>query len=297
MGDRAKLELPKKMSRPWIVNNAFEQEKLKDLLTAEKPVETNEVFSHIRETKKDKRKTAGTNRKYVRNINETIAHDNKNITDKKMINTATKTNKLLHRGRAPTQKTLTEASPRDAMDKTQELKTGITVVSGRCQDNDQEMEEKQRGLERDIELEQQQMMNKMFNSPTTFSSTFQVGQQLMPVMVHNPAGGYYIVHLPVHPPPPPPCDPTFYSFMGSPTTISMPSSMTSSISPPSSEDGYMDDSSDDICSLSEAFEENLEISDLESEEEEWKSGRVEEECPIEQDEELERLVLSIIEDN
>merc|ERR1712002_531276 len=74
--DRAKLELPKKMTRPWIVNNAYEQEKLKDFLSGDKPVDTRTVQGHIRETKK--RKMVGTNRKYLRNINDIIAQDNTN---------------------------------------------------------------------------------------------------------------------------------------------------------------------------------------------------------------------------
>merc|ERR1711974_348323 len=47
--DIAKFELPKKMSRPWIVNNVYEQEKLKELLVTEKPVEASEVMMQIKE--------------------------------------------------------------------------------------------------------------------------------------------------------------------------------------------------------------------------------------------------------
>merc|ERR1711915_52172 len=50
--DLAKFELPKKMSRPWIVNNAFEQEKLKDLIVTERPVEASLVMRQIKESKK-----------------------------------------------------------------------------------------------------------------------------------------------------------------------------------------------------------------------------------------------------
>jgi hypothetical protein len=305
--DLAKFELPKKMSRPWIVNNAFEQEKLKDLLSSEKPVETNEVFSHIKETKKDKRKNVGTNRKYIRNINDIIARDNKNVnaTQKKVKCPVTKSRTQTP---TPTQNVVRVASPCDAMEK-QHAETG--TLETKCQDNDAEMEEKKRELERDIEFEQQQMMNRMFNSPTTFSSAppqflaSQLQSALVPVMVHNPAGGYYIVHLPLNtplpaPPPPPPTNDAFflpYSSTSSTSStassrsddgyISRSSTASSVVSLPSSDDGYMDDSTDDISSLSEAFDGHLEISDVESEEEE---------CRIEEDEELNRLVLSIIEE-
>jgi len=271
--DRAKLELPKKMTRPWIVNNAYEQEKLKDFLSGDKPVDTRTVQGHIRETKK--RKTDNTN----------AVNGNKGIKSKAKTCPATTTRAIVK-----------DTSERDAMDKVEaETRNDKGKES---QDNDATMEVKQKELERDIELEQQQMMNLMFNSPTVFTSTFveqnqnvmlPINQnQLVPVMVNSPTGGYYIVHLPLNPlpppPPPPPChQPLFFPLS------SCSSSITSSVSPPSSEDGYMDDSTDDLSSLSEAFEENLEISDVESE--------VEDECPIELDEELNRLVLSIIEED
>ena len=47
--DIAKFELPKKMSRPWIVNNVYEQEKLKELIVTEAPVEASEVMLQIKE--------------------------------------------------------------------------------------------------------------------------------------------------------------------------------------------------------------------------------------------------------
>jgi len=201
--DMAKFELPKKMSRPWIVNNAFEQEKLKDLLSSEKPVDTNTVFSQIKETKKDKRKNVGTNKKYIRNINDIIAHDNNNVnaTQKKAISGDRKTRTQTP---TPAQKVESQSvavtTQGDAMEK-RGVEPGI--LETKCQDNDAEMEEKRRELEKDIEFEQQQMMNRMFNSPTTFSSSFLPGPQLVPVMVHNPAGGFYIVHLPLNTTPSP----------------------------------------------------------------------------------------------
>jgi len=288
--DRAKLELPKKMTRPWIVNNAYEQEKLKDFLSGDKPVDTRTVQGHIRETKK--RKTVGTNRKYLRNINDIIAQDNTNaVNGNKGTKSKTKTYAATN-----TRDIVKETSERDAMDK---VEAETRNDKGKeFQDNDAIMEVKQKELERDIELEQQQMMNLMFNSPTVFTSTFveqnqnvmlPINQnQLVPVMVNSPTGGYYIVHLPLNPLPPPPPPPACHQPLFFPFS-SCSSSTTSSVSPPSSEDGYMDDSTDDLSSLSEAFEENLEISDVESE--------VEDECPIELDEELNRLVLSIIEED
>merc|ERR1712004_835489 len=58
--DLAKFELPKKMSRPWIVNNAFEQEKLKDLIVTERPVEASLVMRQIKESKQERKNSQAT---------------------------------------------------------------------------------------------------------------------------------------------------------------------------------------------------------------------------------------------
>merc|ERR1712038_1037594 len=77
--DLAKFELPKKMSRPWIVNNAFEQEKLKDLIVTERPVEASLVMRQIKESKQERKKRPGFNKKHVRNINDIIEKDQKTV--------------------------------------------------------------------------------------------------------------------------------------------------------------------------------------------------------------------------
>jgi len=274
----AKLEAPQRMSRPWIVNNAFEQGKMKDIIGAEKAVDSRAVRGQIKETKK--RKTVGTNRKYVRNINDIIAQDTNNANI--AANNVTKnTRKSVPETCASPRNVVKAASQDDAISKAQvATRLDETKVS---QESDALMEDKRRALERDLEFEQQQMMNRMFNNPTAFTSNFPQPTQLVPVMVQNPAGGVYIVHLPLNPPPPPPPShqPVFFPYSSS-------VSPASSISPPSSEDGYMEDSNDDLSSLPEAFDESLEMSDVDSEAEE---------CPIELDEELNRLVLSIIDEN
>merc|ERR1712002_1344749 len=81
--DIAKFELPKKMSRPWIVNNAYEQEKLKELIVTEAPVEASQVMLQIKESKAERRKHVGYNKKHVRNINEIIEKDHKTVKDSK----------------------------------------------------------------------------------------------------------------------------------------------------------------------------------------------------------------------
>merc|ERR1712079_701409 len=57
-------------------------------------------------------------------------------------------------------------------------------------------------VETDIELEQQRMMNRVFNCPNLYSAAgpFTTMVQMVPVMVANhQTGGYFVVHLPVQP--------------------------------------------------------------------------------------------------
>merc|ERR1712122_464088 len=96
-------------------------------------------------------------------------------------------------------------------------------------------------VETDIELEQQRMMNRVFNCPNLYSAAgpFTTMVQMVPVMVPNhQTGGYFVVHLPVQPLPehvvqhqhvfhPQPSDSPFSS---------------SSTSPPASDDGFVDGS-------------------------------------------------------
>merc|ERR1712014_365350 len=81
--DLAKFELPKKMTRPWIVNNAFEQEKLKDLIVTDTPVEASLVMRQIKESKQERKKQPGYNKKHVRNINDIIEKDQKTVKESK----------------------------------------------------------------------------------------------------------------------------------------------------------------------------------------------------------------------
>merc|ERR1712122_279248 len=104
-------------------------------------------------------------------------------------------------------------------------------------------------VETDIELEQQRMMNRVFNCPNLYSAAgpFTTVVQMVPVMVPNhQTGGYFVVHLPVQPLPehvaqpqhvfhPQPSDSPFSS-------SSTSSSTCSSVSPPASDDGFVDGS-------------------------------------------------------
>merc|ERR1719412_1699287 len=198
----------------------------------------------IKESKQERKKQPGYNKKHVRNINDIIARDH---------------------------------------------------VAGNKEDTEPP-------VETDIELEQQRMMNRVFNCPNLYSAAgpFTTVVQMVPVMVANhQTGGYFVVHLPVQPLPeqvaqpqhvfhPQPSDSPFSSSSSS-------SSTCSSTSPPASDDGFVDGSDlesetgslvemvDDI-KLDVSLDSSVELTDEESEFEIL-------------DEDLERVVRSIIDED
>merc|ERR1711872_195843 len=127
--DLAKFELPKKMSRPWIVNNAFEQEKLKDLIVTERPVEASLVMRQIKERKQERTK-------------EHVEKKRKHMLKKQVGD-----------GGA-TQDDATAALSNNVV--------ATDHVAGNKEDTPP--------VETDIELEQQRMMNRVFNCPNLYSA-------------------------------------------------------------------------------------------------------------------------------
>jgi len=277
--DIAKFELPKKMSRPWIVNNVYEQEKLKELIVTEAPVEASEVMLQIKESKAERRKQVGYNKKQVRNINEIIEKDHKTVKDgKKRVSTEEEAKKRKSKRRE-------ERMQGDA------IHAPTNVVAA---DQVSAKEDDQKKPEVDIEMEQQQMMNRVFNCPNLYSASgpFTTMVQMVPVVVPNQNGGFFVVHLPVQPLP----QNIFQSTQ--PSTFSC-SSTCSSVSPPASDDGFVDgsdESADETESLAEMVEDKLDLSledklDLSFEE---SDNEIDFEIL---DEDLERVVRSIIEED
>merc|ERR1711902_452035 len=94
-------------------------------------------------------------------------------------------------------------------------------------------------VETDVELEQQRMMNRVFNCPNLYSAAgpFTTVVQMVPVMVPNhQTGGYFVVHLPVQP---------LQEHVAQPQHVFHPhpsDSPFSSASPPASDDGFVDGS-------------------------------------------------------
>merc|ERR1711902_8056 len=292
--DLAKFELPKKMSRPWIVNNAFEQEKLKDLIVTERPVEASLVMRQIKESKQERKKQPGYNKKHVRNINDIIEKDQKMVKESK---TKQSTKEPVEKKRKHMLKKQVGDGGATQDDATAALSNNVVAtdhVAGNKEDPPP--------VETDIELEQQRMMNRVFNCPNLYSAAgpFTTMVQMVPVMVANhQTGGYFVVHLPVQPLPehvaqpqhvlhPQPSDSPFSS-------SSTSSSTCSSASPPASDDGFVDGSDlesetgslvemvDDI-KLDVSLDSSMELTDEESDYEIL-------------DEDLERVVRSIIDED
>merc|ERR1712029_171042 len=294
--DLAKFELPKKMSRPWIVNNAFEQEKLKDLIVTERPVEASLVMRQIKESKQERKKQPGYNKRHVRNINDIIEKDQKTVKESKK-KQSTKEHVEKKRKHMLKKQVGVGAGTQD--DATSALSNNVVASRDHVAGN---KEETQQPVETDVELEQQRMMNRVFNCPNLYSAAgpFTTVVQMVPVMVANhQTGGYFVVHLPVQPLPehvaqpqhvlhPQPSDSPFSS-------SSTSSSTCSSVSPPASDDGFVDGSDlesetgslvemvDDI-KLDVMLDSSMELTDEESDFEIL-------------DEDLERVVRSIIDED
>merc|ERR1719278_2465462 len=153
-------------------------------------------------------------------------------------------------------------------------------------------------------------MNRMFNSPSMYTATEQftttssslassshpvasISQpltssslpSLFPVAVANPQGGHYIVYLPLHPLPP---------LQTPPLATSSPSPCSSASSDAGFEEGEM---SEDGGSLAGDSEDKLNLSEDEDRQDAPQDkDRLEDEEFAILDEQLERLVLSIIDD-
>merc|ERR1711994_938564 len=300
--DLAKFELPKKMSRPWIVNNAFEQEKLKDLIVTERPVEASLVMRQIKESKQERKKQPGYNKKHVRNINDIIEKDQKTVKESKTKQSTKEHVEKKRKHMLKKQVGVGAAGTQD--DATSAPSNNVVATSDHVAGNKEDIPP----VETDIELEQQRMMNRVFNCPNLYSAAgpFTTVVQMVPVMMANhQTGGYFVVHLPVQPLPehvvqpqhvfhPEPSDSPFSSSSTSSSTCSSPS-------PPASDDGFVDgsDLESETGSLVEMVDDIKLVDDIKSDfslDSSMESTDEESDFEI-LDEDLERVVRSIIDED
>merc|ERR1719382_1814403 len=75
----------------------------------------------------------------------------------------------------------------------------IPVVADHVPGKEDDLKETE--TKRDIEMEQQQMMNRVFNCPDLYTAAepFTTMVQMMPVKVANQNGGFFVIQLPVQP--------------------------------------------------------------------------------------------------
>lgn len=319
--DLQKFNLPKKSSRPWIINNANEQNKLKDQFHPTKDVSETENGKNVinvtlnsssrKAVPHTQEKISNTN--YLENLNDnengrthltnnqenndnakfSLNHKNskspkmKNKMNTKHIKNKSHQNQLnnLHNKNA----IKSESQPQN---KNKEIPANMNM------DQDTEMDRiRAQSLQRDLELEYQNQINLMYNDPQYMEHYYQP-LQYQPALHHahseHPLNGQILYHDPIftqHVVQQPPM-----YFITVPLPIDEPSPMTPDTgSDYSSEDGscyelnVSSDSSDD-----EVFDTNLQPEAFIS-----NSTGAEEpdyEIPIEMDEELNMLVLSIIDD-
>merc|ERR1712007_123163 len=264
----------------------------KDLIVTERPVEASLVMRQIKERKKQ----PGYNKKHVRNINDIIEKDQKTVKESKK-KQSTKEH-VEKKRKHMLKKQVGEGSAATQDDATSALSNNVVATEDHVVGNKEDTPP----VETDVELEQQRMMNRVFNCPNLYSAAgpFTTVVQMVPVMVANhQTGGYFVVHLPVQPLPehvvqpqhvfhPVPSDSPFSS-------SSTSSSTCSSSSPPASDDGFVDGSDlesetgslvemvDDI-KLDVMLDSSMELTDEESDFEIL-------------DEDLERVVRSIIDED
>jgi len=319
--DLQKFNLPKKTSRPWIVNssehNKATSDKLKNVTGMEKE---NHSFANVtvKSTRTSPTNEEIMNTKYIenaqgRNANQKTANITSNINDNEKFCSPRKSLKSpkvkskMH-AKHPKNKgqpnqlynknvTHSESQPQD-----KEISAHRPMDT--LQDTEAEMVNRQK-LEREAELEYQNHINQMFNNPDYTDQLDQYYQAMHPLPVFH------------HAYPEPPVDSqTFYPqpffqeqmvqhpplyFLPMPQTFEDPVPMTMTPdtgSDYSSEDGscyelnVSSDTSDD-----EVFETNLQPTAF-MQDYTGKPHTTEPDCeiPIEMDEELNLLVLSIIDD-
>merc|ERR1712062_563131 len=196
---------------------------------------------------RERKKQPGYNKKHVRNINDIIEKDQKTVKEIKKKQSTKEHVEKKRKHMLKKQVGVGAAGTQD--DATAALSNNVVASRDHVAGNKEDTPP----VETDVELEQQRMMNRVFNCPNLYTAAgpFTTVVQMVPVMVANhQTGGYFVVHLPVQPLPdnvvqpqhvfhPQPSDSPFSS---SSTSASTSSSSCSSVSPPASDDGFVDGS-------------------------------------------------------
>merc|ERR1719278_1275174 len=232
------------------------------------------------ENKAERRKHVGHNKKHVSNINEIIEKDHKTAKERKK--KLSKEDEEKKKKQVCKRREWRASNPHDAIPAPSKVVVADHVPG-------KEDDQKETETKRDIEMEQQQMMNRVFNCPDLYTAAepFTTMVQMMPVKVANQNGGFFVIQLPVQPLPQNIFHPQTSSFSCSSTC--------SSVSPPASDDGFVD-GSDESADETESLPEEMDKLDLSQElsMEEESDNDIDYEIL---DEDLERVVRSIIDED
>merc|ERR1711878_110118 len=146
--------------------------------------------------KQERKKQPGYNKKHVRNINDIIEKDQKMVKESKKKQSTKEHVEKKRKHMLKKQVGVGSAGTQD--DATPAQSNNVVATSDHVAGNKEDTQP----IETDVELEQQRMMNRVFNCPNLYSAAgpFTTVVQLVPVMVPNhQTGGYFVVPLPVQP--------------------------------------------------------------------------------------------------
>merc|ERR1712004_133663 len=159
-------------------------------IVTERPVEASLVMRQIRKVNKKEKKQPGYNKKHVRNINDIIEKDQKTVKESKK---KQPTKEQFEKKRKHMLKKQVGVGAGTQDDATSALSNNVVASRDHVAGN---KEEAQQPVETDVELEQQRMMNRVFNCPNLYTAAgpFTTVVQMVPVMVANhQTGGYFVV--------------------------------------------------------------------------------------------------------
>merc|ERR1712062_461026 len=251
---------------------------------------------------RERKKQPGYNKRHVRNINDIIEKDQKTVKEIKKKQSTKEHVEKKRKHMLKKQVGVGSAGTQD--DATSALSNNVVASRDHVAGNKEDTQP----VETDVELEQQRMMNRVFNCPNLYSAAgpFTTVVQMVPVMVANhQTGGYFVVHLPIQPLPENVVQPQhfFHAYPSdSPFSSSSTSSSTcSSTSPPASDDGFVDgsDLESETGSLVEMVDDIKLVEDIKldvSLDSSMESTDEESDYEI-LDEDLERVVRSIIDED
>lgn len=226
--DKTKFKLPKKSSRPWIINNANDKSKLKDVLDDNLVTDFENIVSihrgadpsmFLEKTLETGKGSGNESENYLNcaqgNRNNTLTHcdnemthRNENLNKKNLERSSCKLeNSTVSNLNHGSNNKRSRKSPKSQRKYQANSKSRFGMQYTETEDETEEDRLKRQLLERDIELEYQQQVNKMFNNQQSAHLLDQVNQGNQnlqfyqeqnqyiypPLYLQGPQGLYYVL--------------------------------------------------------------------------------------------------------